>query len=87
MEEDDQSEVIFSTKGIDNNKDVILGTPNDDNISGTNLAETISGEAGNDNINGNGGADILFGGAGRWRTVLVGSSPLLRAISSPRRPS
>ena len=64
MEEDDQSEVIFSTKGIDNNKDVILGTPNDDNISGTNLAETISGEAGNDNINGNGGADILFGNEG-----------------------
>ncbi len=45
-------------------EDATLGTQNQDNLSGTNVADVISGEAGNDNINGNGGADILFGKEG-----------------------
>lgn len=45
-------------------EDAIIGTNNQDNLNGTNVADVISGEAGNDNINGNGGADILFGKEG-----------------------
>jgi len=41
-----------------------LGTPNDDNLIGSNAAETIDALAGNDFVEANGGDDTLDGGLG-----------------------
>ena len=43
---------------------IINGTPNNDTLAGTNLADTINGFDGNDMITGGLGADTMYGGNG-----------------------
>ncbi|MGH2996487.1 MAG: calcium-binding protein [Gaiellaceae bacterium] len=43
---------------------VIVGTPGDDTLGGTDRRDFIHGRAGNDTLAGNGGSDVLFGGRG-----------------------
>jgi len=45
-------------------KNVIIGTPNDDNIIGTNVADCIAGLGGQDRIDGRLGDDIIYGDDG-----------------------
>lgn len=52
---------------------VVNGTPNDDNLTGTNRNETINGLAGNDFILGNGGNDKINGGAGNLDRMFGGA--------------
>ena len=42
----------------------IIGTPEDDNIAGTECANDIDGGCGDDNIDGRGGNDTIVGGSG-----------------------
>src|SRR6188768_4497144 len=43
---------------------VIIGSPNNDTLTGTNGPDCIAGLGGQDTINGLGGDDILLGGEG-----------------------
>jgi Ca2+-binding RTX toxin-like protein len=61
-ENEGESYVVFG--GNFNGAVTHLGTPGDDELAGTAVAETFVGGTGNDTLNGNGGADAFQGGAG-----------------------
>ena len=42
----------------------VIGTPEDDTLSGTNRSEILSGRQGDDAVKGNSGSDIGYGGSG-----------------------
>jgi Ca2+-binding RTX toxin-like protein len=46
------------------NVENLVGTPRDDNLSGTTGVNIIDGGSGSDVISGNGGGDLIFGGGG-----------------------
>ncbi len=55
------------------NEAIYLGTPENDYLVGTELAERFEGGAGDDRMNGLGGADVFDGGIGIDTLVLSGS--------------
>lgn len=51
-----------------------VGTPGDDTLTGSDVAESMAGGAGNDLLIGNGGADVLYGGPGNDTLVINDSN-------------
>ncbi|MBP6056954.1 MAG: FG-GAP repeat protein [Nitrosomonas sp.] len=60
------SYVIFGRSDF-GGSNVIAGTPDDDNLTGTSAAERFEAGDGNDRMIGHGGADVFHGGAGNDR--------------------
>jgi Ca2+-binding RTX toxin-like protein len=54
--------LTFDARGT--NVEIILGSDQDDDLTGTDAADTIDGGNGNDRVNGLGGDDVLTGGEG-----------------------
>ncbi|TNC99977.1 MAG: FG-GAP repeat-containing protein [Rhodocyclaceae bacterium] len=60
---------VFSQTNVDQ-----MGSPGNDLLNGSGIAETLVGGAGNDTLVGNGGADVLYGGAGDDRFEINGGN-------------
>ena len=58
------SELNFANTRFQSTPTIITGTPGDDDLVGTDENDTISGKAGNDLIRGEEGDDLLLGGDG-----------------------
>lgn len=56
---------------------VFVGTPTNDNYTGTTGDDTIDGNDGNDTLNGNGGRDVIHGGNGYDTISASGSGSMI----------
>lgn len=55
---------VIGFQSPNNQNELILGTPGDDNINGSGGADCIVGGGGDDSLRGGAGTDVLLGGPG-----------------------